>query len=80
MSNVLPLPTRPERPTTQDPAAETAESTAVYTVVEVAKLLKLSRGSAYESVRSGDIPAMKIGHRWVIPKRRFHAWLDGTQV
>lgn len=50
---------------------------AVYTVTEVAQLLSLSRGSAYELVRDGTIPAHRLGRRWVIPKGRFHAWLDG---
>lgn len=79
MSHLLPMSNRSDLSSAQE-SVEKAESIAVYTVVEVAKLLKLSRGSAYESVRSGEIPAMKIGHRWLIPKRRFHAWLDGTEI
>jgi excisionase family DNA binding protein len=51
---------------------------AVYTVPEVAELLSLSRGSAYAMIRSGEIPAKKLGSRWVIPKNRFHAWLDAS--
>jgi excisionase family DNA binding protein len=42
----------------------------------VAALLSLSRGSAYQLVRTGEIPSLKLGGRWVIPKRRFHGWLD----
>lgn len=49
---------------------------AVYTVVEVARLLSLSRGTAYVLVRDGTIPALRLGGRWVIPRARFHAWLD----
>lgn len=49
---------------------------AVYTVRQVAWLLSLSRGGTYELVRSGVIPAVRLGKRWVIPKHRFHAWLD----
>src|SRR5437763_13588410 len=49
---------------------------AVYTVVEVAQLLSLSRGTAYALVRDGTIPALRLGNRWVIPRGRFHAWLD----
>ncbi|GAA4588677.1 hypothetical protein GCM10023194_40960 [Planotetraspora phitsanulokensis] len=58
-------------------ASSDAGSRAVYTVLEAAHLLSLSRGSTYTLVRNGTIPAMKVGSRWVIPKRRFHAWLDG---
>ncbi|MDQ3762992.1 MAG: helix-turn-helix domain-containing protein [Actinomycetota bacterium] len=49
---------------------------AVYTVPEVAQLLSLSRGTAYALVRDGTIPALRLGSRWVIPRVRFHAWLD----
>jgi excisionase family DNA binding protein len=49
---------------------------AVYTVREVAHLLDLALGTAYALVRAGEIPAKKIGARWVIPRAAFHAWLD----
>jgi excisionase family DNA binding protein len=60
-------------PAASDP---TPISRAVYTVVEVAEMLDLSPGSTYALVRAGEIPAKKMGGRWVIPKRRFHTWLD----
>lgn len=41
---------------------------AVYTVAEVARLLTLSRGTAYALVRDGTIPARRLGCRWVIPR------------
>lgn len=47
----------------------------VYTVAEVAQLLGLGRSVAYDLVRDGTIPARRLGHRWVIPKLRFDAWL-----
>ena len=50
---------------------------AVYTVKEVARMLSLSLGGTYALVRDGTIPAHKMGNRWIVPKRRFHAWLDG---
>ena len=50
---------------------------AVYTVEDVAAMLGLARCIAYARVRDGSIPARKIGHRWVISKAAFHAWLDG---
>jgi excisionase family DNA binding protein len=48
-----------------------------YTVDEVAYLLNLSRGITYQYVREGVIPAEGVGRRWVISRRRLHAWLDG---
>jgi excisionase family DNA binding protein len=49
-----------------------------YSVDEVAALLGIARGVAYESVRNGSIPATRVGRCWVVPRKRFHAWLDGT--
>ncbi|MGH3341417.1 MAG: helix-turn-helix domain-containing protein [Carbonactinosporaceae bacterium] len=65
-SNIVPFSPRGARHTER----------AVYTVAEVAELLSLSLGSTYTLVRLGEIPALKLGGRWVIPKRRFHSWLD----
>jgi excisionase family DNA binding protein len=83
-NNVIPLPRREPRHPSDTPSAEHLEpapvipisACAVYTVAEVAHLLSLSRGSTYSLVRSGEIPALKLGGRWVIPKRRFHTWID----
>ena len=47
-----------------------------YTVMEVAGRLGLSRGATYGLIRSGAIPARRVGGRWIVPKKRFHAWLD----
>ena len=56
--------------------ADSAQLT--YSVDEVAALLGVARGVAYEGVRNGSIPATRVGRRWLIPRRRFHNWLDGT--
>jgi excisionase family DNA binding protein len=72
MSSTTERPTR--RPSDYRPAAL---GPATYTVKEVSKLLSLSLGGTYALVREGVIPAKRMGGRWVIPKARFHAWLDG---
>ena len=48
-----------------------------YTVPEIAALLGISRATAYAMLRAGEIPARRIGSRWIIACRRFNAWLDG---
>ena len=48
-----------------------------YTVDEVAEVLGVSRGVAYDQVREGTIPALRLGKRWVIPVARFDDWLSG---
>ena len=39
-----------------------------YTVEEAANILGLGRSSAYAAVRSGDIPSIRIGARYLIPR------------
>jgi excisionase family DNA binding protein len=51
-----------------------------YTVDEAAVLLGVARSVAYEGVRNGTIPATRVGRRWLIPRRRFHEWLDGRST
>jgi excisionase family DNA binding protein len=48
----------------------------VYSVVEVAELLDLSVNSVYAQLRAGKLLGRQIGSRWVIPRERFHAWLN----
>ena len=50
-----------------------------YTVTEAAELLGISRSSAYECVRRGEIPSLTLGRRVVIPYRAFEALLDRTR-
>ena len=50
-----------------------------YTVEEVARILGVSRGSAYEGVRRGTIPALRILNRWVIPRPALEGLLNGAR-
>ena len=49
------------------------------TVDEAAVLLGISRGSAYESIRTGEFPVdvIRIGSRILIPKQKFMDVLGG---
>ncbi|MER7587961.1 helix-turn-helix domain-containing protein [Micromonospora sp. NPDC127501] len=69
----IPVANRPDLP---GRILRTSDTRAVYSVREVARLLSLSLGSTYALVREGEIPARKLGGRWVIPKKRFHDWLN----
>lgn len=48
----------------------------VYSVRQVAGLLGLNLGMTYELVRRGEIPAKRLGRRWLVPREAFHAWLQ----
>jgi excisionase family DNA binding protein len=75
MPNVIPLDR--ERPRRYS-GGQHGDEPAVYTVPEVARLLRLHLGGVYELLRNGTIPAERLGRRWIISRVRFHAWLDGT--
>jgi excisionase family DNA binding protein len=50
----------------------------VLSVREAAALLGISKDLAYELVRTGEIPSLKLGRRVVVPKRRLLALIDGV--
>lgn len=39
-----------------------------YTIEETAKVLGLGRTSAYEAVRRGEIPVLRVGRRLLVPR------------
>jgi excisionase family DNA binding protein len=48
-----------------------------YTVAEAAEILGISVNSAYEAVRRGEIPSIRLGHRVVVPRKAFDRFVDG---
>jgi excisionase family DNA binding protein len=40
------------------------------TIAEAAHALGISRNSAYEAVRRGEIPSLRLGRRLVVPTRQ----------
>lgn len=47
----------------------------VLTVEEAAERLHIGRGLAYEMVREGVIPAVRLGRRIVVPVEALKRWL-----
>ena len=48
----------------------------VITIMEAAKELGISKGSAYEAARSGQIPTIRIGRRLIVPRAAFDKMLE----
>lgn len=48
-----------------------------YTAEEVSKMLGLSERAVTRMARNGDLPAIKPGGRWLFPRRRLDAFLNG---
>ncbi|PPK94221.1 excisionase family DNA binding protein [Kineococcus xinjiangensis] len=49
---------------------------ATYTVAEVCGVLGLSRATVYALLRAGELPARRVGSRWIIARHRFDTWLN----
>jgi len=56
--------------------ASNSDERLCLTVPEAAKLLRISRGLAYELARSGQLPAVRFGRRILIPRRALQKLLD----
>lgn len=52
---------------------------ATMKVEEAAQLLGIGRNQAYEAVRRGDIPSLRIGGRILVPRRRLMALINGDE-
>jgi excisionase family DNA binding protein len=50
-----------------------------WTVAEAAKLLGISRTSAYEAAHRGELPVKVIGHRMLVPRVALLRLLDDDQ-
>ncbi len=51
-----------------------------YTVTEAATVLGISRTSAYERVRAGELPALRLGRRIVITRAVVDAMLGDAPI
>ena len=52
------------------------EERLTLTVEETAKLLGIGRQLAYERVKTGEIPSLKLGRRLVVPRRALEKLLE----
>ena len=59
--------------------AKRAKSEMV-TVEEVAVRLGIGRNQAYEAVQRRQIPALRFGRRWLIPRVAFEKMLLGGEI
>ena len=50
------------------------------TVPEAAARLGIGRNAAYQGVRRGEIPSIRVGGRILVPKRAFDELLSGRGV
>ncbi len=49
-------------------------------VSNAAKLLGIGRGSAYEAIKRGQLPALKIGRRLIVPRKALEKMLESSTL
>lgn len=49
------------------------------TVEEAAGVLGIGRNSAYQAVRQGKLPVIRLGKRYLIPRTALDEWLRETR-
>jgi excisionase family DNA binding protein len=53
-----------------------SDRSLTYSITEAAELLGIGRNSAYEAATRGDLPAIKLGRRLLVPKAALHRLLE----
>ncbi len=57
---------------------EQSKEKLVYDVPEAGRLLGLGRSASYEARRTGQLPTIKIGGRYKVPKKALEKLLDSA--
>jgi excisionase family DNA binding protein len=70
-----PKPHYPEE--THDMTFEDAPD--VLSITEAAALLRLGRSLAYEAVQRGELPAVRVGRKWLVSKTSLQEFVNGKQ-
>lgn len=47
----------------------------VYTVRETAKILNIGLSKAYDLIQQKQIPVVKVGRKFLVPKQALESWL-----
>ena len=50
----------------------------ILTVKELARILKITRQQVRKMIRSGEIPAVKVGREWRIPREYLNELIEET--
>ncbi len=51
-----------------------------YDVQNVADMFRMSRMTVYRAIRSGELPAVRIRGRWLVPARVVEALVAGAEA
>lgn len=57
---------------------KTDDACLVYTVLEAARILGLTKNSAYLAAKRGSLPTVRLGKQIRVPKAALHAMIEGA--
>lgn len=63
------------RKDSHDESVATGEQPLIYGVEEAARVLRISRDTTYELLRSGQLRSIKVGRRRLIPAVAIHEYI-----
>jgi excisionase family DNA binding protein len=66
--------TTADRPSLSDPLPDVTEH--VLRADDVARLLGVSAWSVYESIKAGEMPAIRVGRRILVPTHALRLWMS----
>ena len=50
------------------------------TADEAARRLGIAKTTLYEALARGEVPGLRIGGRWVLPRARFERFINGEEA
>ena len=59
---------------------ESTQESRTYKIEDIAKILSISRTSAYSLVKEGHFHSVRIGNAIRISKKSFDEWLDALKI
>lgn len=55
-----------------------SDQSLVYSVRDIQAMLSCSKSKVYEGLRTGVIPCIRLGKRYIIPQLAFRKWLESA--
>ena len=56
------------------------ENKIIYTAEETSKLLGIGMNKIYELLSNGEIPARRVGRKYLISKKGLEIWLNNIDI
>jgi excisionase family DNA binding protein len=53
---------------------------SLLTVAEVIAFLKVKSCTVYRLIKTGDLPAIRVGRRWRVRRSDLETWLEGKRL